>query len=244
MDNSMCDRRVLCVVLTGMAAAAQTSLSTELTVKNDSVNNPSGGTPCHCLISGESAAAWLTAPATGDIVAVQILWKSTFGGAPDSQEASITIFDGSSFPTPGAALTNQGGGSAVIVTPTLTDGVFNEFRFLDQAQTVPLSVPVSSGQVFVVSLELINSNSGNQFLPSVTYDGDGCQTGLNAVDVQSGGWTDACTLGVGGDWVIRAVVDSSAPIPATSDWGLIVSALLLVSTGSVLLRRSRVRQTL
>jgi hypothetical protein len=99
----------------------------------------------------------------------------------------------------------------------LQDGVLNEYRFLDQTQTIPLNVPIASGQTFVVSLEFLNTNSGQTFLPSVVYDTDGCQASKNTAFVIPGGWFDACLLGVSGDWMIRAVVDCCPSCPGDLD---------------------------
>ena len=122
-----------------------------------------------------------------------------------SLEDSITIFDGGAFPVPGSQLEK-------LSAPVLTDGVLNEYRFLDENQTIPISVPVTQGQVFVVSLRFFNPNNTNPSLPSIVFDNDGCQSSSNAVFVTGvgGGWTDACALGVSGDWMIRAVVDCGA----------------------------------
>ena len=51
----------------------------EVTIKNDSATDGSLATPCLCFAPGDEAAAWLTAPCGGEIVAVQIFWKSPFG---------------------------------------------------------------------------------------------------------------------------------------------------------------------
>jgi hypothetical protein len=115
---------------------------------------------------------------------------------------------------------------ATITAPTLSDTGINEFRHLDAGLTLPLQVPVSAGQTVVVALEFLNTNSGNPFAPSVVMDSDGCQPGLNAVNVMPGGWSDACPLGVSGDWVLRAVIDEAVPMPAASG---AVRALLALS---------------
>ena len=141
-------------------------------------------------------------------------------------------------------LVNQGGGNAVIVAPTLTADVMNEYRFLDPpTDAIPLSVPVSAGQSFVVSLLLLNQSAGGApFAPSVVYDQDGCQPGTNAVDVIPGGWSDACPLGVTGDWVIRAVVDcDEVPVPLAGSGGLLGLGVAVAASGAAALQR-RVRE--
>ncbi len=176
----------------------------EVVVQNDTVAVPGAGTPLPQFLQNERAAAWLTAPVTGDIVGVQILWDSLFGGNPPSQELGIDLFAGGVFPSPGAPL-------ATVVAPVLSDLTVNEFRHLDPpTNLVPLQVPVTAGQVFVVSLEFLNQSSGNPTASGVEFDGDGCQVNRNSVFTIPGGWTDACAAGVTGDFAIRAII---RPIP-------------------------------
>lgn len=189
------------------------------------------GTPCTCFISGEEVGAWLTSPCDGTLTAVEIGWASQFGGAPDSTETAIRVYDGTTFPTPGAVLQNADTSPAQILGPTLSDGGINQFT--------GFNVPITSGQTVAASLEFFNTNDGNQFAASVVSDGDGCQNGLNAANAIPGGWNDACLLGVPGDWIIRAVVDcdKGIDVPAASDWGLILMALVVLGGGSIAFRR-------
>ena len=194
---------LLCIAVLFGPCGAQAG---EIILQNDSMPSAGAGIPLPAFVPDEVVAAWFTTPVTGNIVGVQILWNSVFGGNPSSQETSITIYAAGSFPTPGASL-------AVVTAPVLTDGTINEFRFLDPPQnSVALQVPVSSGQTFVVGLEILNQSSGNPFASAIEIDQDGCQGGLNSVFVIPGGWQDACLLGVTGDFGIRAIV---TPEPAT-----------------------------
>ncbi len=170
----------------------------EVVVQNDSVIDGSLATICPCFVEGESAAVWLTAPCDGNIVAVQIFWRSWFGGAPQSLEDRITIFEGGTYPTPGAQLLE-------LIGPVLTDGVTNEWRYTDEPQTIPINVPVTNGQVFVVSLKFYNDSPG--LGPSIVFDADGIQPNKNAVFSIDDGWVTSESLGVSGDWFIRAVID-------------------------------------
>ena len=213
---------VVCFVLlsTGRAGAA------EITLQNDSIPAPGSGTPLLTFIPNEQAAAWLTTPVAGDIVGVQVLWASLFGGNPASQELGIHVYAAGTFPTPGALL-------ASVTAPLMVDGSVNEFRHLDPpTNNIPLQVPVSAGQTFVVAIEFLNQNAGNQFGTSVEIDGDGCQPGKNSVFVIPGGWYNACSLGVSGDFGIRAVVN---PIPEPASLTVLVPLL----GGLALLRRGR-----
>lgn len=210
---------LVCITVLSWACGVQGS---EIILQNDSIPSAGAGTPLPAFLPGEIVAAWFTAPVTGNIVGVQILWDSILGGNPPSQEASIKVYSNGAFPTPGIPL-------AVITAPVLSDGTINEFRFLDPPQdSVALQVPVISGQSFVVGLEFLNQSSGNPVASAIEIDQDGCQSGLNSVFVMPGGWTDACLLGVTGDFGIRAIV---TPEPATL-------GLLLIG-GVALFRRRR-----
>lgn len=67
------------------------------------------------------------------------------------------------------------------------------------------------GGPFTVTLEFLNSNSGNFYASTVVHDGNGCQPGKNVVFAIPGGWTDACALGVTGDWVFYVVYRPCVP---------------------------------
>jgi hypothetical protein len=201
MNVSRRSRVALCsvVALIVCSAMGADTRAAEETVQNDSLTGGDSGIIQLGFDPGESAAAWLTSPCTGTIVAVQVLWRSSTGTQPADIEDSIKIFDGGIFPTPGIELASVDG-------PFMTDGVFNEFRYLDENQVIPLSVPVTDGQDFVVSFKFLNDPNPTTG-PSVVNDTDGCQNGRNAIDAAGLGWFNACLLGVTGDWVIRSVVD-------------------------------------
>ncbi|MEE8171141.1 MAG: hypothetical protein V3T70_11405 [Phycisphaerae bacterium] len=184
------------------ALASGTARAEEVTVQNDSLMGGDDGAIQAGFVAGESAAVWLTSPCDGSIVAVQVFWRSLAGGAAQSLEDSISIFDGGSFPTPGTLLEFLGG-------PVMTDGVINEFRFLDDNQTIPINVPVTNGQVFVLSFKFETSPSPFNG-PSVVTDTNGCQSGKNGIFAIPGGWLNSCALGISGDFVIRAVVDCTS----------------------------------
>src|ERR1043166_3291307 len=76
----------------------------EVTVQNDSLANGGSGNIQAGFAAGESAAAWLTSPCAGNIVAVQVFWLSQSGGTTPSLEDSITISAAGTFPSPGTPL--------------------------------------------------------------------------------------------------------------------------------------------
>lgn len=171
----------------------------EVVVKNDSVINGSTAAIQAGFDANESAAVWLTSPCSGNIVAVQIFWRSLTGGTPPSLEDYITINQPGTFPIPGTVL-------AFLEGPVMNDNFLNEFRYLDEDNTVPISVPILQGQTFAVVFRF--ASDPNPFLgPSLVTDADGCQAGKNAINAIGLGWRDACSLGVSGDFFIRAVVD-------------------------------------
>jgi len=185
-------------IVAAIGLVASTAHAAEIIVQNDSLAAGSDGIIQAGFVAGESAASWLTSPCDGTIVAAQVFWRSLTGTEPLSIQDSVKIFSAGAFPTPGALLANIQG-------PVMTDSVINEFRFLDENQTIPLSVPVTIGQTFVVSFKFAETPAA--IGPSVVNDTDGCQAGKNAIDAQGLGWFSACLLGVTGDWVIRAAVE-------------------------------------
>ena len=186
----------------GIAFAA-TAAANEVTVQNDSLGNGGQGTIEAGFVAGESAAAWLTSPCGGNVVAVDIFWRSLFGTSPIVVEDSVDVLRAGTFPVPGDL-------AAEILGPVLTDGVLNEYRYLDENNTIPLIVPVAENERFVVSLTFAEAPDPTQG-PSVVIDEDGATPNSNAIHASLGGgvyqWISNTSLGVNGDWVIRAVVD-------------------------------------
>jgi hypothetical protein len=197
---------VFWVAASMLAFASVAAVAEEVDVLNDSAVDGSTVAIQAGFVAGESAAAWLTSPCDGNIVAVQVFWLSLFGGTGDSLEDSITIFAGGTFPAPGAEL-------AFLEGPVVRDGFLNEFRSLDEAGAIPIEVPVETGETFVVSFRFLN-DPDPLFGPSVCTDFDGCQGGRNAYQTTSGTWRNLCAEGVSGDLVIRAVVDCAEPTGA------------------------------
>lgn len=173
----------------------------EQTIQNDSITSSSNAAVVYGFVAGEAAAAWLTSPCAGDIRAVQVFWRSPNADQPLSIQDAIEIFRAGTFPNPGTIAATIGG-------PVLTDGVFNEYRFLDENNTIPLIVPVAQNETIVVSLMFAEPPVVGG--ASVLRDTNGNQSGKNGLLANIGGsytWFNSATLGVQGDWAIRAVVD-------------------------------------
>ena len=203
---------LLCAVLfCGSAGAA------EQTMQNDSVTSSSNAAIVYGFVAGEAAASWLTSPCTGDVRAVQIFWRSPDADQPVSIQNAIEIHRAGTFPNPGALVATIGG-------PVLTDGVFNEYRWLDENNTIPLIVPVTQGETIVVAFYFAEPPDVGG--ASILRDTNGNQTGKNALLADLGGtfvWFNSSTLGVAGDWVIRAVVDCPVA-PTTADLAVTVES--------------------
>ena len=186
----------------GLAAAAPAA---EVTVKNDGLTDFSTGTIQAGFVAGEKAAAWLTTPCGGNIVAVQVFWRSLLGGSAFVIGDAIDVHRAGSFPIPGELALS-------VLGPVLNDGVINEYRYLDENNTIPISVPVSEGETFVVAYTFSEAPPGSG--PSVVNDADGIQPNRNGLYAELApgvfAWFSSSTLGVTGDWVIRAVVDCQA----------------------------------
>ena len=189
----------LVCLIAGSASAA------EMTVQNDSLTNFGSAVIQAGFVAGEKGASWLTSPCDGNIVAVQIFWLSATGTTGQLLGQSIEISRSGTFPTPGALAQQIDG-------PVLTDGVINEYRFLDDNSTVPLSVPVTNNETFVVAYTFSETPGGSG--ASLTTDTDGIRAGRNSIYANLGGatylWFSSESFGVSGDWVIRAVVDCQA----------------------------------
>jgi hypothetical protein len=188
---------LVCLLAPGTLPAQQ------IVVKNDSVTDFGNAVIVGDFAAGEQAAAVLTMPANGTIVGVQIYWRSLSGGAGMSFENNIFISEVASFPNPGTLL-------ETVPAPVLQDGYLNEFRYLDDNNTIPLQVPVTAGQNIMVALDFANPTNILAGSASVVRDVNGCQAGRNALYTSGGTWIDFCIY-LAGDLVIRAVLDTTPP---------------------------------
>ncbi|GAB4181859.1 MAG: hypothetical protein Tsb002_02390 [Wenzhouxiangellaceae bacterium] len=208
-------RPFICLAAAVLWASGASAQTVEITTQNDSIGDQTTGNVQAGFVAGEKAASWLTSPCTGTVVAVQVFWRSLFGGTPQSIESSIEVSRGGPFPIPGMV-------EAFIGGPVMTDGVFNEFRFLDDQNTIPLQVPVTDGERFVVTFTFGNNPPPNG--PSLVTDANGCQAGLNSLfAIPPSIWFSSCDLGVSGDFAIRAVVECP-DIPDSADLSIVKTA--------------------
>ncbi len=208
---SACSIRVA-IALGVIALIAAPLQAIEQVVRNDSVENFTTTVPIGDFVPGEQGGSRLTSPCNGSIVALQVLWvEPPPGGNPQSLQDAIHVYNGATFPTPGAEL-------LLLEGPLLTPNAVNEFRFTDEAGTVPIDVPVTAGQQFYVTLEFGEPTDVGGGSASIVRDTDGCQAGKNVLFF-SGSWHDFCSIQIllPGDTAIRAVVDCQEPAGACCD---------------------------
>lgn len=158
-----------------------------------------GQTVCPCFVIGEEAGTAFGSLPAGhfpiEVLRVGIGWSSQIGDAPPSLEEAVKFY-ASGLPTPGdvnAPLYQKLG-------PVLTDGFINEFNF----EPDPGELIINT-QPFTVTLEFANQNANDIFAPSVVHDGNGCQSPRNVVYAIPGGWLNACSAGIGGDWIFYVI---------------------------------------
>ncbi len=213
---------VRCIAMTSLSACfCLAAAAAEVTVKNDSLENLGTASIVWGFVPGEKAGSWLTSPCNGDLRAVQVFWRSPSGTTGEAIHTAIDIHRAGTFPNPGALALNISG-------PVLTDGVLNEYRYLDENQAIPIVVPVTANETVVVVFEF--DTEPVEFVdPSIARDTDGNTSGRNSLYARLGPgnfvWFDSTTFGVQGDWIIRAVIDCAAG-PQLADVGVGMQASL------------------
>lgn len=189
----------------GLACTACANAS-EISLQNDSLTNFGNASIVWGFVAGEMAGSWLTSPCDGNLVAVQIFWRSPSGTSADVIADSINIYRSGTFPSPGVL-------AQTISGPVLHDNALNEWRYLDDQGALPLQVPVASGATVVVALAFADPPQAGVD-PSVVRDTDGIMAGHNTIYASLGGgtfqWISSASAEVTGDWVIRAIVDCQA----------------------------------
>jgi hypothetical protein len=138
------------------------------------------------FLAGESAGIRLTppGPCPCPINGVSVL----IGGAPGFADIGLRIWDDS-------ALTDSPG--ALIYSDDLelaSAGAAINF--------IPLALEeISVDGPFRLGFEMLNGG-----FPAVARDDDGIHAGLNFIDDETLGWVESGTLGLLGDWIMRAAV--------------------------------------
>ncbi|MCZ6598051.1 MAG: hypothetical protein O7B99_10455 [Planctomycetota bacterium] len=142
------------------------------------------------FVAGETAAVRLipNGPCPCPITRVRFL----FGGGVGTHDVTLRIWDD-------AALTDAPGTELYSTTLQLTgsDEIMQE-----------VDIGVAGVEVdgpFRVGLEFTHAS-----VPSVARDDDGISADRNFIDASGSGWAEASTLGVTGDWIIRAVEGGGA----------------------------------
>lgn len=150
--------------------------------------------PVLAFLAGEQVGAVFDVPADDypiEILRLGVGWGSQFGGNPSSFEQALHIYP--------AGLPNPGTAQFSLPGPVLIDGIINEFDISASAGN-----KIINSEPFMVALELANQ-SNPPFGSAPVHDGMGCLAGRNAVFVIPGGWSDACPLGVTGNWVFHVI---------------------------------------
>ena len=204
-------------VLLAVTLAAGPAPAAETEVRNDSLNPPDTGVVFGDFAVGEMAGVTLTSPCNGSIVAVRIFWLPL--GALETLEENIWIFDTA---TASGGSVHPGPVLLQLEGPVMTPGFMNEFRYLDGGGSVPIDVPVTNGQQFLVALEFGVATDVGGGSASVVRDRDGCQSGRNWLygrlsDDDPYEWHNFCSAGLLGDIVIRVMVDCEEPTGACCD---------------------------
>lgn len=138
------------------------------------------------FVAGESGSVRLlpAGPFPMAVTRVQLL----FGGASSTQTVTLRIWDdGAGTAAPGAEL-------------------YSADYLLTGSDTVMQEIDLSGagiqvGGAFRVGIEFQHSG-----VPSIARDGNGITPARNFIYAQGLGWFDSATLGVTGDWIIRAGV--------------------------------------
>lgn len=142
------------------------------------------------FVSGEIAASTLGTVATlSNLDNIQIM----FGGSTSTENIRLIVFEESGNSIPGNEIFSNN------YTLTGSDSVF---QIIDLSS---YNIQLSPGE-YRIGIEFYQDAP-----PTIGLDVDGIQDSRNWI-YSSQQWYDATSLGVGGDWVIRAEV-STVPIP-------------------------------
>jgi hypothetical protein len=189
--------RLAGVLASALWLAASAAHGGLVVVQNDSVTDFGSAVIQAGFVAGERGAAWLTPTCDGELVAVRLLWLDLFGGGSQTLGDSITVSDAGAFPVPGAIRTQ-------LVAPLMTEGFFNEF-------VIDPPIALASDETVVVDFKFFTDPPATG--PSLVTDVDGCQAARNGIfAIPPSQWFNACSLGVSGDFAIRAVLNCDLEI--------------------------------
>jgi hypothetical protein len=159
----------------------------ELLANDSWVNGQVAGSQAG-FVSGETAGVRFVPsdPCPCQLDKIRLL----FGGSTGTESVILHVWDDT-------ALTDAPGPELYTDTIQLT----GSDSFMQELDLTVAGITVSGA--FRVGLEFQHTG-----LPSVARDNDGITTGRNFIDAVGFGWVESSTLGISGDWIVRAVVNS------------------------------------
>jgi hypothetical protein len=168
------------------AAAGQ-----EVILQNDSFTSGGSAAFQGGFVAGEIGAVRLapTGPFPVQVTKVQLL----FGGAVTDATITLRIWDD----------------TAGTLAPG-TELFFGDY-FLTASNTALQEIDLTAAAIMVSGPFRVGIQFQHDGAPSIARDADGISAaGRNFI--YAGAWFDSTTFGIGGDWIIRAAVQSDAPI--------------------------------
>jgi MYXO-CTERM domain-containing protein len=185
--------RIFAAVIACVLGSAEVAYALEL--KNDSWVDNTAADFMGGFAVGEIGASRFVAPDPGrQLLKLQLLF-----GPDAASPSTITVHvwdDSAGADAPGTELFT---GDYQIM------GSSSAIHDIDIAATMNVAVPAQ----FRVGIEFHNKGA-----PSIACDTNGNQAGKNFIKESTLGWTKSSTLGVPGDWIIRAFVsDVGSPSP-------------------------------
>ena len=178
-------------VVLGLLALARVAAAQELA--NDGFVDGGNAAFQGGFVSGEQAASRFLLPASGSYRLTGV--KLLFGGAANTETITLHLYtDTAGTDAPGAE---------IFTMDYMVTASDSAFQMIDlSADTVGVT------GTFRVGIELQNSG-----LPSVARDTDGTIAQDKNFIFTSGQWVRSSTLGVAGDWIIRAIVQPVGSLP-------------------------------
>jgi len=190
--------RVAATLAAALLAALATTAATaqETVLQNDSfISGQSAGFQAG-FVTGEIAASRFLPSGSPSYIVKRI--QLLFGGAPTSEAITLRIW-------------NDAAGNTIP-----GDELFSGDFLLTGSNTALQEIDLVSSNVIVAGQFRVGIEFQHDGLPSVAKDADGTiQATKNFIFAQGFGWTQSNLLGLNGDWVIRAVVGSPTPSPAS-----------------------------